>query len=303
VLLAPNDQLNQLAAFFLEDLLRRDINALGDTFRTQDRDNPQNDKRNLEDLLAQFGYAAYSDGYIADFASLVVRDYDPARIVTYWNEEWKNDQRLLSRQMFRMGTPTLPIFSKQYREIGLAYRFNESNGRHYYVLVFGSQPGVLPVVVVERSAVNVIRETVTTPDIALYISNENTHRGGDDEFIGAIENMRIANQPQDVTCPSGLSPEWDAHRNIVPWTLTDGFGAKTIYVYLCDQSRPPLTVEVRVNYVSGASATVENLSPTVDTLGIANVTQTAAAHATGIAPYLPTVEAILTATATSLPPS
>lgn len=303
VLIAPNEHLNQLAGYFLDDLLRRDIDALGDTFRTQDKNDPQNDKRNLEDLLAQFGYAAYSDGYVADFVSLIVRDFSPAQIVDYWNREWRNDQKLQSRQMFRQGLSSLPMFSKLYREIGLAYRFNESNGRHYYVLVFGSEPGVLPVVVAERSAVNVITETVTTPNIVLYISNENSHRSGDGNFIGAIANMRITNEPEELVCPTGISPEWDAYRNIIPWTLTDGFGLKTIYVYLCDQSRPRLSLEVKVNYASGTTVTVDSLTPTADTLGIANVTQTAAASATWFAPYLPTVEAILTATATSLPPS
>lgn len=296
VLLVPNEALNQVAATYLNDLQARSITSLGDTFLTRD-------KENLETLMARAGYASFSDGYVADLVTLIVRDFDPSQIVTYWKDNARTESSLSSRQMIRMGTSTLPIFSRFYREVGIATQKNDANDRYYYVMVFGAQPGVLPVVITDRTARNVIATSVTSPDIILYINDENSHRNGDGDFIGGIQNMRISEQPDTQECPTGISPDWSGYRNAVLWTLSDGYGPKTVYVQLCDAANPPrkLTVTAVVNYVQQTAETpgapTPNGTPTPDVLGIANATQTAAASATAYAPYLATVESILTATA------
>ncbi|MEZ4671963.1 MAG: CAP domain-containing protein [Anaerolineae bacterium] len=300
VLLVPNDALNQVAATYLNDLLARPITSLGDTFLTRD-------KENLETLMGRAGYASFSDGYVADLVTLIVRDFDPSQIVTYWKDNARSDSSLSSRQMIRMGTSTLPIFSRFYREVGIATRKSDTNDRYYYVLVFGAQPGVLPVIITDRIARNVIADNVTSPDVILYINDENSHRNGDDDFLGGVQNMRISESPDEQDCPTGISPDWSGYRNAVLWTLSEGYGPKTIYVQLCDSSNPPrrLTVSTTVNYVQVVTETPAAKiqgTPTPDVLNIANATQTAAASATSYAPYLATVESILTATAAAPSP-
>src|SRR5437868_3251285 len=89
VLLTPNDSLNQLASFYLNDLMARPIDNLGDTLVTRD-------KENLETLLERYQYPSFSDGYTADIVPLVVRGFGPGQIINYWNQNFKSDPTLLS---------------------------------------------------------------------------------------------------------------------------------------------------------------------------------------------------------------
>ncbi len=299
--LVPNPVLNQIAATYVNDLAARPINSLGDVFLTSN-------SANLNDLLTQFGYTPYSNGYVADFIPIVIRDFAPSQIVDTWINDFSRpeaERTLLSRRMIREGERLLPFFSPLYREIGIAALFNESSGRYYYVIIFGAQPNVLPVVVAERTAINQIAQAVFTQDVLLYIHDERIYRNGDVEAIGAVRTMRIAEQPGEQTCPtnvaaSDLTGGWERYTNEVRWMLSDGAGVKTIYVQMCDNRGRTITMSTRVNYLDETAAgTVMpfNGTATPDVIGIANATQTAAASATSYAPYLATVESILTATA------
>jgi len=296
VLLVPNDSLNQLAAFYLNDLLARPIDNLGDTLVTRD-------KENLETLLDRYQYPAFSDGYTADIVPLVVRGFGPGQIISYWNQNFRNDSSLLSRQMVRQGTTTLPMFSRFYREIGIAYQENKDNGRNYYVFVFGAQPNVLPIIVADFSARNQIATTVSSREVLLYINDENSHRPGGLDYIGGIQNMQVSEQPITADCPTGFSSDWEAYQNAMPFELSDGFGAKTIYVRLCDANGKSLDVSTTLTYAPATplpeATLTANAPATPNVLLIANSTQTAVANATNYAPYAPTVEAILTATASA----
>lgn len=298
VLLVPNDALNKLADFYLSDLLARPIDNLGDTLVTRN-------KENLETLLDRYQYPPFSDGYTADIVPLVVRGFGPAQIVTYWNQNFRNDPTLLSRQMVRQGTTTLPMFSRFYREIGIAYKENTSNGRDYYVFVFAAQPNVLPIIVADLKARNAIAENVSSRSVLLYVNDENSHRAGGLDFIGGIQNMRVSEQKVDLECPTGFSTDWEPYQNAIQLELSDSFGSKTIYVELCDNNGKKLSVSTTVNYgpaTPEADVTTTargTATATPDVLLIANATQTAAANATLYAPYVPTVESILTATASA----
>lgn len=300
VLLPPNDALNKTAAVFVDDLVARSeqgMNAMGDTFLTED-------DKNLEQILLENGYPAFSDGYTADLL-IMIGDFDPAQAMNYWLQNWRQNTSLQSRKMVRERVTTPPVFSYDYREVGISYHLDAANRRHFYVLVFGAQPGVLPAVVAERATKHIITESVTSNEVILYISNEYSHDEGDSDFIGEAQVMRISEQPEDTACPTGNDSSWDPYRFAVIRSL-EGFGPKNFYVQLCDGSTPPrkLTVTVSFNYVAQIVDTpaAPNGTPTPDVLGIANVTQTAAASATAYAPYLATVENILTATAAASSP-
>ncbi len=298
VLLVPNDSLNKLAEFYLNDLLARPIDNLGDTLVTQNKDK-------LETLMARYQYPTFPDVYTADFVPLIVRGIGPTQIINYWNQNFKNDPTLLSRQMVRQGSTTLPMFSRFYREIGIAYRGNNANGRDYYVLVFGAQPNVLPIIVADLKAKNVIAETVSSRNVLLYINDENSHRAGGADFIGGIQNMRVSEQNVDLECPTTYSPDWEPYQNAIQLTLSDGFGSKTIYVELCDGVGKKIRVNTSVVYapatpVPDPTASASTATPP-NVLQMANNTQTAVANAIIYSTYAPTVEAILTATASAAP--
>jgi hypothetical protein len=299
--LVPNLILNQIAETYVNDLASRPINDLGEVFLTSNN-------ANINDLLTQFGYLPYSNGYVVDFIPIVIRDFAPSQIIDTWINDFAKpeaERTLLSRRMIREGERLLPFFSPLYREIGIATVFNESTGRYYYTIIFAAQPNVLPIVITERTMINQIAQTVLTQDVLLYIHDERGYRNGDAEAIGAVRTMRISEQPGEQACPTNvaatdLTGGWQRYTNEVRWSLSAGAGSKTIYVQLCDNRGRTITASTQVSYLDEAAAGTAlpfNGTATPDVMGIANATQTAAASATSYAPYLATVEAILTSTA------
>lgn len=293
--LVPNPVLNQIAEFYIADLTARRINNLGDVYLTSSG-------ANISDLLAEFGYGRYSNGYVVDFIPIVIRDYNPSQIIDYWLSDFaqpEGQRTLFSRRMVREGERLLPFFSPLYREIGIAASFNEANGRYYYTIIFAAQPNVLPIVITERASINQIAQTVLTRDVLLYIHDERVYRNGDLDAIGAVRYMRVSEQPSEAPCPADEpTGDWQRYTNEVRLTLSEGAGLKQIYVQMCDLRGRTVTSTTQVIYQTAAGTPVIGSgTPTPDVLMIANATQTAAASATAYAPYLMTVEAILTATA------
>jgi hypothetical protein len=301
VLLTPNDILNQVAKTYLDDLFTRsqgvqDMAVIGDPFLTSDG-------KNLEKVLEDKGYPQYSDGYVADLMVLT-GNFDPTNVLSTW---YKNRQAkgYLSRKMAREGsTVPPPIFSFDYREIGIAYALDTTTTipRHFYVLVFGAQPGVLPALITERNNKYLITDTITSPDVTLYINSEYSHDDGDGNSIGEVKWIRITDQPEKMTCPTGEENGWAAYRTAVFRSLTGDYGKKTLYIQLCDASGRTMSVAPSVNYVA-QQVDISNASggtPTPNVMIIANATQTAAAIATSYAPYQPMVESILTGTAAAI---
>ena len=157
----------------------------------------------------------------------------------------------------------------------------------------------LPVVVAVRPNFFEIASTVTTQDVLVYISDERARRFGDGENMGGVRYMRVSEESEQLTCPTQITDDWDFYANENGFQLSDGFGAKTIYVQLCDNSGRSVVSTARVSYVDPNEGTVTASPslPTPDVLLAANMTQTVAAMATANEPYRPTIEAILTATA------
>jgi hypothetical protein len=296
--LVPNPRLNELARFYIADLAARPINALGDVFLTRDN-------RNFDAMLTEIGYPTYPGGRVADFVPMIIRDFNPQQIVDYWFRNYAQAD-LRSRRMIREGESLLPVFSPLYREIGIAANFNQTTQRYYYVIVFAAQPNMLPVVVTEFPALNRITTTVSTRDVILYVHDERVVRFGGDDFIGAIEALRISSSPDSLPCTGDSSQGWRPYENEIPYRLADTPGLQTVYVQMCDTRGFSIMMSVPVVYqdqptptptASPSPTSSTQLPATPDVNAIANATQTAAASATAFAPYLATVEVILTATA------
>jgi hypothetical protein len=292
--LVPNQALNQVASVFLSDLITRALNNRGDVFIT-------NDNRSINDVLTEVSFTPYDNlsvydtNHLIDFFPVIVRDFDPTQLLEYLIRDARQPQReVLSRRMVRNGDRYLPIFDPRYREIGIAYGFNQNTNRHYYVIVTGSQPGVLPIIVTDGAAFGTIARTVSSPDITLFIHDERNASLTPNLPFSRVRFFRISEIPDTLPCPVEPDERWQRYINNINYSLSPSPGLKTVYVQLCDeQSRSTVSsTQVTLLDTSGASNDVP-----VPVLEIVNATQTAAFRATQNAPIIPTVEAILTATA------
>jgi hypothetical protein len=282
--LMPSEGLNRVADAWVEDLTARPIDTLGDAYLTRSR-------QTIEDLLTHEGFAQYPDGYTVDFIPIVVRDFGPAQIIDFWINDFRQPEpQLRSRRNIRFNDPQFPIFSALYREIGIAWRFNETTQRHYYVIIFGAEPNILPVITAQRSAIDQIAQTVAQREVVLYIHDERVNRFGQGDIIGAVERIRISEQPGELACDDP-TPDWQPYTNELLWSLSPGAGLKTLYVQMCDSAGRSV--------LSTAQVTLADESAVPDVMSVVRATQTAAAQATNYAPYQPTIQAILTATASA----
>ncbi|MBZ0303594.1 MAG: hypothetical protein K8J31_27895 [Anaerolineae bacterium] len=284
--LMPNAALNRIAETWVEDLAARPLDSLGDVYRTRSG-------QNIETLLQREGFQSYANDFAVDFIPIIVRDFGPSQIIDFWINDFRQPEpQLRTRRNIRFDDPQLPIFSALYREIGVAWKFNATTQRHYYTIIFAAQPNVLPVIAARRAAVAEIAQTFDQPEVVLYIHDERVNRFGQGQTMGAVEKIHISEQPGERDCADTSDPGWQPYNNEVIWTLSAGSGVKTIYVQMCDSTGRGVVSSTQVTYVDEASAP--------DISGVVRATQTAAAGATRIAPYQPTVEAILTATAAAL---
>jgi hypothetical protein len=282
--LVPSATLNRIADLWVEDLAARPIDTLGDAFRTRTN-------LGVEDLLLREGFQPYADGLAFDFIPIIVRDFGPTQIIDFWVNDFRQPEpQLRTRRNLRFGDPQLPIFSALYREIGIAWKFSPTTQRHYYMLIFAAQPNVLPVIAAQRSSLASIATSVNQPEIVLYIHDERVNRFGQGQTLGAVEKIRIAEQPGELPC-ADTSPDWRPYNNEVLWTLSPGSGVKTLYVQMCDAVGRSVQSSTQVSYTDASAVP--------DIMGVVRATQTAAADATRIAPYQPTIQAILTATASA----
>lgn len=173
------------------------------------------------------------------------------------------------------------------------------------MIITASRPGVLPVIITERPDIHVLTQTVANRDVFLWINDEKVERRGTGDIVGGVRFIRISEQADTLECPTTPNGGWQRYVNATSWLLSEGEGQKTVYVQMCDERSRTLTMPAVVNYAPSArgSASGFTRTPTPDVMSIANATQTAAASATAYAPYLQTVEAILTATAAAPTPN
>jgi hypothetical protein len=271
--------------------------------------------QSIDDLLRSEGYLPYSDGYTVDFIPWPSSTITADKLIDYFQADARSGTRSVqSRKMSLKQTNLLPLSETIYREIGIGYTFNEESKVYIYVIIFASQPDVLPITITTKDAPNIISST-TTPEITLRIQNEYSHSYGDTfgdtRYIGTAKTMRISEQePVDQLCPQPnevseedetTPPHWERYKNRRNITLSAGFGPKTIYVELCDTAGIKVISQASVLYTAteatgeaGATAVSEE-----NVLKIVQATQTAAANATANAPLMETVQAILTATASA----
>lgn len=245
---ALNPILNEAARAHALDLASRPPDDLGNSYQSY-----QNGE-GLADRLADLGYPAYSDGYTAALIAFVTPDFPPESVVDFWVGEQERERGL--------------IFSDTYREIGLAYVYHRDAGRHYYVILFGAQPGVLPVLVAPASNpyVDVSAQAVWERDVSLYLHNEKSHPNGDGQNPGLISEFRVSEDPTFAACAAAADQCWQYYTNVTSWTLSPGLGLRTIYVQMRDDIGRTITATAQVNLIDAPPPTNSPTSTLTATL-------------------------------------
>jgi hypothetical protein len=315
-LLVPNRTLFEVAC---EHALYLTSNS---TYPYRKSDNAGNITR-LGDWLNTAGYLPYqayrqtvvAESYrqTSDMFVYIGGDTAPDMLIPTWIN---NQADYLSYNASTLGNTNPPMYSRRFRDIGIAYVYDTTTGRHYYVLIFAAEPGSIPVAMSQPAAPHVIipnGSEVTTRLITLNISNEDNTTTGD-EAIGTITKMRISPLPfvaptdQAANNPcndSDLADEFVFYRPEFEYELRPGVGNQSIYIQLCDRvgTVAEVTVEVYYNPRFGslpdtAVPTTEVPAPTVEPT-TAMPTNTSTSTATPTATETPTA----TATATIASPT
>ncbi|MBN1259869.1 MAG: hypothetical protein JXB35_04230 [Anaerolineae bacterium] len=105
----------------------------------------------------------------------------------------------------------------RYREVGVGYA-EDGQGVHYFVISFGSRPGVLPIFINDGA------DTTDNPQVAIRLTNEEAEPLGEGNWIGEAIEVRLGNSPD-----LGDSP-WQAWEPLLPWVL-DGTSPGDYAVY------------------------------------------------------------------------
>lgn len=295
VLLAPNETLRQVACDHALNLVSRPNNNLRDPYLRMDN---SGNFTGLDNWLAETDYGLYFDSksYKADIFVYVGPQHSPETIIDTWNSRPAD---LLSYWARQRGDILIPFYSKYYREVGIAYIRREGAQRNQIVIVFGSQPGVLPVTISQVSAPSVIIPNggdVYDQNIILNIHDELNATDG--STIGSLTKVRVSESPFQTSSDPCRADGWTPYNPEYPYRLTDGLGLKTVYIQVCDGVLADQTT-ITVNLVgivethTDQTATVTDVPPPTST-----PTLTPTATLTETATSTPTLTETPTATPT-----
>jgi hypothetical protein len=180
---------------------------------------------------------------------------------------WPDGGQRVINQAFNVITPEAPQFfvdmvvgdlvgvlqSTFYREvgIGISTRVVVEGGteQNVYTIVMGAQPNVLPIIV------NAGSPTVYVRDVNLYIHNElSLAYQTDENVIVRAREIRIANSEDELDTAEWQT--WDPNELTLatPWTLTQEYGDKTIWVEFMDDTGFMLRSSTTVSYADPATA-------------------------------------------------
>jgi hypothetical protein len=100
------------------------------------------------------------------------------------------------------------FIDERYREVGLGYA-QDAQGINYFVIDFGSRPGVLPIFINDGA------ETTDSPAVALRLTNEEAEPLGEGARIGKAIEVRVSNTPEFEDL------DWQPWESLLPWELAD----------------------------------------------------------------------------------
>lgn len=160
------------------------------------------------------------------------------------------------------------LANDQYREIGVAtsayVAVSGGTEQNVYVVVLAAQPNIIPVIINDGA------DTVYSQEVELYLHSElAVGYQTDEETIQRVTSVRIANSEDDLADADTL--DWQANNQAVPWTLTDGFGEKSVWVEFEDSKGTTVRSEAVVEYADEAMKPTSTPDP-ADTPVMLNMT-------------------------------
>lgn len=155
--------------------------------------------------IRETGYRAWDDGLLV-YETLWVGLGNAENAMSWFRntaQEWEN------------------FIDPRFREIGVGYA--ESKNIHYFVINFGSRPGVLPVFINEGA------ESTNLPQVVIRLTNEEAVPLGEGRWIGEAIEVRLGETPNLEDTP------WQPWEALMPWVLSTNVpGDYEVYVEFRD---------------------------------------------------------------------
>ncbi|MBN1922852.1 MAG: hypothetical protein JW892_16500 [Anaerolineae bacterium] len=188
--------------------------------------------------IRETGYRAWDDGLLV-YETIWVGLGNAENAMSWFrntSQEWEN------------------FMDPRFREVGVGYA--ESKNIHYFVISFGSRPGVLPVFINEGA------ESTDLPQIVIRLTNEEAVPLGEGRWIGEAIEVRLGETPNLEDTP------WQPWEALMPWALsTDVPGDYEVYVEFRDGAgRTTIsqdTIRLTAPGESEALPTVPRVEPTL----------------------------------------
>ncbi|MFP4343101.1 MAG: CAP domain-containing protein [Anaerolineales bacterium] len=182
--------------------------------------------------IREVGYQAWHDGLLVnEFVWLGLGSAENAlRWLLNQPEQWSTFTR------------------EDYREVGIGFA-TDAGGVNYFVVDFGSRPGVLPIFINDGA------ETTDSPVVAVRLTNEEAVPLGEVSRMGKAIEVRISEDLDFTTA------EWQPWEALLPWTLgTTEPGTYPVYVEFRDGAGRTTRSEDTIRLVS----TGETREPTAE---------------------------------------
>ena len=129
-----------------------------------------------------------------------------------------------------------------YREMGVGYA-EDGQGVHYFVITFGSRPGMLPIFINDGA------DVTDSPQVAVRLTNEEAEPLGEGSWIGKAIEVQLNNTPSFDDVP------WQPWEPLLPWLL-DGTepGDYAVYVQFRDGANRTAVAEATIRMVAPGEA-------------------------------------------------
>ncbi|MEA3310529.1 MAG: CAP domain-containing protein [Chloroflexota bacterium] len=162
----------------------------------------------------------------------------------------------------------------RYRELGVGYA-RDKQGINYFVLDFGSRPGVLPIFINDGA------ETAAAPQVAVRLTNEEAMPAGDGNRIGEAIEVRLSST---LDFSDATPQPWE---ELVPWLLPDNTpGDYAVYVEFRDGAERTTVSEGTIRLTSAGETAPATPAPAEATVLAATPLPTSTPTG-GVAPLTP----------------
>lgn len=139
------------------------------------------------------------------------------------------------------------LLDRRTREIGIG--IGQDALRTYWTLTFGAQPNLLPVFINDDAPV------ANNLQVAVLLTQEEAVPNGEGTAIGRVVEVRLSNTPDFA------GAAWQPWESLIPFTLSRGTGAKTVYVEMRDGAGRTTLTSDRIDYDPTSRGSARPIGP------------------------------------------